>query len=143
MSPTHTRTCPKCGEQECRLAVQITTAGAQNVHLQCGKCAGLVPTRGGALWIPHKELEARGLAVDDLPVSRDDSRMTRCIHCGARGAEYHHWAAQAIFEDAGAKGLGVVSLGTKMIDPPVVLRAQRVLAQARLAGRLELQGGAS
>jgi len=102
MSPTHTRTCPKCGEQECRLAVQITTAGAQNVHLQCGKCAGLVPTRGGALWIPHKELEARGLAVDDLPVSRDDSRMTRCIHCGARGAEYHHWAAQAIFEDADA-----------------------------------------
>lgn len=49
----------------------------------------------------------------------------------------------AAFEDAEAKGLGVVSLGTKMIDPPVVLRAQRVLAQARLAGRLEFQGGAS
>jgi len=49
----------------------------------------------------------------------------------------------AAFEDAEAKGLGVVSLGTKMIDPPVVLRAQRVLAQARAAGRLESQGGAS
>jgi len=28
------------------------------------------------------------------------------------------------FEDAKAKGLGVVSLGTKMIDPPVVKRAE-------------------
>ncbi len=43
----------------------------------------------------------------------------------------------AAFEDAQAKGLGVVSLGTKMIDPPVVLRAQRVIAQAKAAGRLE------
>jgi citrate lyase subunit beta/citryl-CoA lyase len=29
------------------------------------------------------------------------------------------------FIDATEKGLGVVSLGTKMIDPPVVKRAQR------------------
>jgi len=49
----------------------------------------------------------------------------------------------AAFEDAQAKGLGVVSLGTKMIDPPVVLRAQRILAQAQAAGRLEPKGGAS
>ncbi|MCK4921984.1 MAG: citrate lyase subunit beta, partial [Bacteroidales bacterium] len=28
---------------------------------------------------------------------------------------------------AGEKGLGVVSLGTKMIDPPVVKRAQKVI----------------
>jgi len=41
----------------------------------------------------------------------------------------------AAFEDARARGLGVVSLGTKMVDPPVVLRAQRVLEQARAAGR--------
>jgi|SRR5690606_38352543 len=31
------------------------------------------------------------------------------------------------FEEAEKKGLGVVSLGTKMIDPPVVKRAQRIL----------------
>jgi citrate lyase subunit beta/citryl-CoA lyase len=36
------------------------------------------------------------------------------------------------FEEAQRKGLGVVSLGSKMIDPPVVKRAQRVL---RMAGR--------
>jgi len=31
------------------------------------------------------------------------------------------------FEDAEKKGLGVVSLGTKMIDAPVVKRAQRTI----------------
>ena len=43
----------------------------------------------------------------------------------------------AAFEEAEAKGLGVVSLGTRMVDPPVVLRAQRLVADARQAGVLE------
>lgn len=34
------------------------------------------------------------------------------------------------FDDATAKGLGVVSLGTKMIDPPVVKRAQQTIKLA-------------
>jgi citrate lyase subunit beta/citryl-CoA lyase len=43
-------------------------------------------------------------------------------------------AIVAAFEDADAKGLGVVSLGTRMVDPPVVLRAQRLVEAARRAG---------
>jgi citrate lyase subunit beta/citryl-CoA lyase len=31
------------------------------------------------------------------------------------------------FEEAGQKGLGVVALGSKMIDPPVVARAQKII----------------
>ena len=38
------------------------------------------------------------------------------------------------FEEAEAKGLGVVSLGTKMIDRPVVLRARKLVEQARESG---------
>jgi len=34
------------------------------------------------------------------------------------------------FDDATAKGLGVVSLGSKMIDPPVVKRAQKTIGLA-------------
>ena len=34
------------------------------------------------------------------------------------------------FEEATRSGLGVISLGTKMIDPPVVERAQQVIDQA-------------
>lgn len=42
------------------------------------------------------------------------------------------------FEDAEKKGLGVVSLGSKMIDPPVVKRAIRILHLARISGHAEL-----
>ena len=42
----------------------------------------------------------------------------------------------AAFEEAQAKGLGVVSLGSKMIDPPVVNRAQKLVARAKQMGRL-------
>jgi len=41
------------------------------------------------------------------------------------------------FEEAKKKGLGVVSLGTRMIDPPVVLRAQRLVDAARRAGLIK------
>jgi citrate lyase subunit beta/citryl-CoA lyase len=40
------------------------------------------------------------------------------------------------FEAAEAQGLGVVSLGTKMIDRPVVLRARRLVEGARKTGLL-------
>jgi citrate lyase subunit beta/citryl-CoA lyase len=49
----------------------------------------------------------------------------------------------AAFEDAEAKGLGVVSLGTRMVDPPVVLRAQRLVEQARRAGLVESENTGS
>jgi citrate lyase subunit beta/citryl-CoA lyase len=40
----------------------------------------------------------------------------------------------AAYNDAQAKGLGVVSLGSKMIDPPVVQRALKLMAQAQAMG---------
>lgn len=40
------------------------------------------------------------------------------------------------FENARSKGLGVVSLGTKMIDPPVVARAQKTIGLAVQLGLL-------
>ncbi|CAN0332768.1 unnamed protein product, partial [Phaeothamnion confervicola] len=41
------------------------------------------------------------------------------------------------FEEASKKGLGVVSLGTKMIDAPVVKRAQRSIDLALALGKLK------
>ncbi len=40
----------------------------------------------------------------------------------------------AAYEDAQTRGLGVVSLGSKMIDPPVVNRALKLVARARQMG---------
>lgn len=42
------------------------------------------------------------------------------------------------FIEAKAKGLGVVSLGTKMIDAPVVKRAQKIIDEAIVMGKLSL-----
>ena len=42
------------------------------------------------------------------------------------------------FAEATNKGLGVVSLGTKMIDAPVVKRAQRVIDLAISLGKLDI-----
>ena len=38
--------------------------------------------------------------------------------------------------DASSKGLGVVALGTKMIDPPVVMRAEKTIGLALRLGLL-------
>ncbi len=43
----------------------------------------------------------------------------------------------AAFEEAEKKGLAVVSLGSRMIDPPVVERARRLVNDARRAGLLD------
>jgi citrate lyase subunit beta/citryl-CoA lyase len=40
------------------------------------------------------------------------------------------------FDEATVKGLGVVSLGSKMIDPPVVNRALRIIDAALESGLL-------
>jgi citrate lyase subunit beta/citryl-CoA lyase len=41
------------------------------------------------------------------------------------------------FEEARAKGLSVVALGSKMIDPPVVKRAEAILKLAIASGGLD------
>ena len=43
----------------------------------------------------------------------------------------------AAFEEAQQRGLGVVSLGSKMIDPPVVDRARKLVARAKAMGKAQ------
>ena len=47
------------------------------------------------------------------------------------------------FEEAQAKGLGVVSLGSKMIDAPIVIRARKLVVRARLMGILPVASAAT
>ena len=67
-------------------------------------------------------------------------RQIRVIHEAFAPSEAELEKARKIvaaFEDAPSKGLGAVSLGSKMIDPPVVKRAQRVVKLAQAIGVLE------
>ncbi len=67
-------------------------------------------------------------------------RQVPVIHEGFCPDEAEVLKAERIvkaFKEAEAKGLGVISLGTKMIDPPVVKRAQQSLALAYRFGLRE------
>ena len=66
-------------------------------------------------------------------------RQIQVIHRAFAPSAHEVEKAQSIvsaFEDATARGLGVVSLGSKMIDPPVVLQAQRLVRLAQMTGVL-------
>lgn len=70
-------------------------------------------------------------------------RQIRVIHQAFSPTQVELERAQRIvraFEEAEAKGLGVVSLGTKMIDRPVVLRARKLVERAREAGLIREEG---
>ena len=67
-------------------------------------------------------------------------RQVPVIHEGFRPAESEIKMAEKIigaFNHAASKGLGVVALGSKMIDPPVVKRARQTMELARRFGLRE------
>jgi len=67
-------------------------------------------------------------------------RQIREVHAAFAPDEAEIARARRIvlaFEDATARGLGVVSLGSKMIDAPVVKRAVALVEQAILVGKLD------
>ena len=83
-------------------------------------------------------VEAKGLGFDGKGCIHP--RQIKVIHKAFAPTAAELEKAQKIvtaFEEAEAKGLAAVSLGSKMIDPPVVKRAQRVV---RLARAIEIAG---
>jgi len=80
-------------------------------------------------------IASRGLGFEGMGCIHP--RQIPVIHTAFAPTEAEIDKAQKIvaaFEEAEAKGLGVVSLGTRMVDPPVVLRAQRLVDRARRTG---------
>jgi citrate lyase subunit beta/citryl-CoA lyase len=82
--------------------------------------------------------ESKSLGFDGMGCIHP--RQIRVIHDNYAPEEKEIEKAKKIvfaFKDAEAKGLGVVSLGSKMIDPPVVKRAERTIMVAIETGKLE------
>ncbi len=82
-------------------------------------------------------LEAKSLGFDGLGAIHP--RQIRVIHEAFAPTEAEIESAKEIvmaFEEAQAKSLAVVSLGTRMIDPPVVKRAQHTVNLAVSTGLL-------
>lgn len=82
-------------------------------------------------------LESKSLGFDGMGCIHP--RQIKVIHEAFAPASIEIEKACKIvlaFDEATAKGLGVVSLGSKMIDPPVVNRALRIIDAAQEAGLL-------
>jgi len=83
-------------------------------------------------------LESKSLGFDGMGCIHP--RQIKVIHAAFAPADKEIDKAKRIvnaFIIAGEKGLGVVSLGSKMIDPPVVKRAERIVEIAIRVGKLK------
>ena len=82
-------------------------------------------------------LESKSLGFDGMGCIHP--RQIKIIHEAFKPTEAEIAKAEKIvraFDEATLKGLGVVSLGSKMIDPPVVKRAQKMINLAVKSGQL-------
>lgn len=82
-------------------------------------------------------LESKALGFDGMGCIHP--RQIKVIHEAFAPTQSEIEKAQKIvlaFDEATSLGLGVVSLGSKMIDPPVVKRAQRTIDLAIRSGKL-------
>lgn len=83
-----------------KLHLRISVNGSQNFQWMCPACNRLAPF-GGDIFI-KKELVTQYITpeqIDKLPVVMPDA-SSRCVRCGKRDSELHHWAPRAFFGDA-------------------------------------------
>ncbi|MBJ01468.1 MAG: citrate lyase ACP [Planctomycetes bacterium] len=130
------------------LGVPRTEAGAESLHarnviVNAARAAGLqaidsvysdVADEAG---LARSVREARALGFEGKGCIHP--RQVPVVHAALAPEEAEVERACAIvraFREAQRAGLGVVSLGSKMIDPPVVKRAQQTIALALATGQL-------
>lgn len=112
----------------CQVVNAARAAGVQAIDSVYSDIADMDALRASVL-------EAKGLGFEGKGCIHP--RQIRVIHeAFAPTADELDKATRivAAFEEAQAKGLAAVSLGTKMIDPPVVKRALRVVEMSRAMG---------
>lgn len=71
----------------------INAGGTRTAVLVCGRCGH------GRRSVGYQALADSGIALADLP-ELADYRRDYCERCGALGAQLHHMAPRALFEDA-------------------------------------------
>jgi hypothetical protein len=88
--------CPYCRKPtDQSVWMKLCASGAEFFGWKCLECKRWTPAKDGALWIAKTVLVSAGVDLSRLPVEQAES--PRCVRCGTRGAEEHHWAPRAIF----------------------------------------------
>jgi len=130
------------------LGVQRTQGGDETFFARCrvvnaARAAGIQPIDsvysdvGNMEGLRENVLRSKSLGFDGMGCIHP--RQIRVIHKAFAPTEQEITKAKKIvlaFDDAEKQGLGVVSLGSKMIDPPVVKRALRTVKLAQQTGIL-------
>jgi citrate lyase subunit beta/citryl-CoA lyase len=114
----------------CQLVVAAKAAGIQAIDSVFSDVGDMVALR-------EVVLESKSLGFNGMGCIHP--RQIKVIHEAFAPTEAEIDRAKKIvlaFDDATQKGLGVVSLGTKMIDPPVVKSALKTIQMALEAGLL-------
>jgi len=133
------------------IGTQRTAEGRESFWARCqvvnaARAAGIQPIDTVFSDVSDEEglrlsvLEAKSLGFEGKGLIHP--RQIRPTHDTFAPTQEEYARAKRIvdaFEDAKARGLGVVSLGSKMIDAPVVKRAQYTLRMAKAAG-MEMGG---
>ena len=131
------------------LGTQRTTEGtesffARSMVVNASRAAGIQPIDsvfsdvGNMLALAENVKKSKGLGFDGMGCIHP--RQIEVIHNNFAPGEKEIEKAKKIylaFKEAEAKGLGVVSLGSKMIDAPVVKRAQNSIRVAINTGKLD------
>ena len=90
--------CDQCKDHQPALLMRTVSASGVSMPfwfcLTCQRPA-TKPTR----WLSHALVRAYGADPSLLPIFSSNPAV-RCIHCGALGSQYHHWAPKEIFQDA-------------------------------------------
>jgi len=116
---------------------------ARSVLVNAARAAGIQPIDSVFSDVSDMEalrsvvLESKSLGFDGMGCIHP--RQIKVVHEAFAPGEDEIEKAQRIvnaFDEATSQGLGVVSLGSKMIDPPVVKRAQRTIDLAIRSGKL-------
>ena len=93
-----TRHCPRCArDTRQEISCRMSASAAEHFGWWCLECNWWAPRKNSAaIWIAKDELVKAGV---DLSLVRvvERTEQPRCAKCGARGAEEHHWAPQAMF----------------------------------------------
>lgn len=131
------------------LGINRTNEGAETLFARCTiinacKAAGIQALDsvfsdvGDEEALKHYAQQSKALGFDGMGCIHP--RQLKAIHGGFAPSDAEIEKAKKVmnaFAEATTKGLGVVSLGTKMIDAPIVKRAQRVIDLAISLGKLD------
>ncbi|MBL7161930.1 MAG: citrate lyase acyl carrier protein [Anaerolineales bacterium] len=116
---------------------------ARSALVNAARAAGIQPTDSVFSDVSDMEalravvLESKSLGFDGMGCIHP--RQIKVVHEAFAPGEDEIERSKSIvkaFGEATTRGLGVVSLGSKMIDPPVVKRAQRTIDLAIRSGKL-------